>query len=102
MKKQVRSQVALAVVLALSGAMGFAQTGAAVYKAHCQMCHGTSGTPSPGIAKMMGIKTASEYKDSEKVMIDAVTNGKGKMKSFSGTLSGAEITDAVAYFRTLK
>ena len=35
-------------------------------------------------------------------MIDAVTNGKGKMKAFSGTLSGAEITDAVAYFRTLK
>jgi len=102
MKKQIRSQVALAVVLALSGAMGFAQTGEAVYKAHCQMCHGTSGTPSPGIAKMMDVKPASEYKSSEKEMIEAVTNGKGKMKPFTGKLTDAEIKDAVTYFRTLK
>ncbi len=108
MKKQIRSQLALAVVLALSGAMGFAQTGEAVYKAHCQMCHGTSGTPSPGIAKMMEVKPASEYKSSEKEMIEAVTNGKsnadgkGKMNAFSGKLTGAEIKDAVTYFRSLK
>jgi mono/diheme cytochrome c family protein len=102
MKKQIRSQVALAVVLALSGAMGFAQAGQAVYKANCQACHGSSGTPSPGIAKMMGVKPASEYKESEKEMIEAVTNGKGKMKAFTGKLSAEQIKDAVAYFRTLK
>jgi len=102
MKKQIRSQVALAAVLALSGVMGFAQAGQAVYKSNCQACHGSSGTPSPGIAKMMGIKPASEYKSSEKEMIEAVTNGKAKMKAFSGKLSAEQIKDAVAYFRTLK
>lgn len=102
MKKQIRTMVALAVVLAVSGAMSFAETGEAIYKANCQACHGSSGTPSPGIAKMMGVKTASEYKDSEKDMIDAVKNGKGKMKAFSGKLTDAQIKDVVAYFRTLK
>lgn len=102
MKKQIRSQVALAAVLALSGAMGFAQAGQAVYKANCQACHGSAGTPSPGIAKMMGVKPASEYKESEAQMIEAVKNGKGKMKPFSGKLTDAQIKDAVTYFRTLK
>ena len=102
MKKQIRTMVALAVVLAVSGAMSFAETGEAIYKANCQACHGSSGTPSPGIAKMMGVKTASEYKDSEKDMIDAVKNGKGKMKAFSGKLTDAQIKDVVAYFRTMK
>jgi mono/diheme cytochrome c family protein len=102
MKKQNRSQVALALVVALGGAVGFAQDGQATYKANCQSCHGTTGTPSPGIAKMMGIKAASEYKDSEKEQIDAVKNGKGKMKPFAGKLTDDQIKDAVAYFRTLK
>ena len=102
MKKQIRSVVALAVVLACSGAMSFAQDGAATYKANCQSCHGSSGTPSPGIAKMMGVKPASEYKSSEAEMIASVKNGKGKMRPFSGKLTDAQIKDAVTYFRTLK
>lgn len=103
MKKQIRSQVALAVVLALSGAMGFAQAGEATYKANCQSCHGSSGTPNPGIAKMMNIKAAAEYNaDGEKAEMDAVKNGKGKMKAFSSKLTDDQIKEAVTYFRTLK
>ena len=95
--------VALAVVLAVSGAMGFAQAGEAIYKANCQSCHGSSGTPSPGIAKMMGVKAAVGVQGRcEKDMIDAVKNGKGKMKAFSSKLTDDQIKDVVAYFRTLK
>jgi mono/diheme cytochrome c family protein len=102
MTKTIRSMAVLAATVCLAGAMGFAQSGVAVYKANCQSCHGSTGTPSPGIAKMMGIKPASEYKSSEKEMIEAVKNGKGKMKAFSSKLSDAQIKDAVGYFRTLK
>ncbi|HTX75620.1 MAG TPA: cytochrome c [Terracidiphilus sp.] len=99
----MKKQIALAVAIALSGAMGFAQSGEATYKANCQSCHGTAGTPNPGIAKMMGIQNAADYnKNPEKEQIDAVTNGKGKMKAFSGKLTGDQIKDVVAYFRTLK
>ena len=102
MTKMIRSMAVLAATVCLAGAMGFAESGEAIYKANCQSCHGSTGTPSAGIAKMMGVKPAAEYKTSEKEQIESVKNGKGKMKAFSGKLSDEQIKDAVTYFRTLK
>jgi mono/diheme cytochrome c family protein len=102
MTKRMRSMVVLAAAVCAAGSVSFAESGEAVYKANCQSCHGTSGTPSPGIAKMMGVKPASEYKSSEKEQFDAVKNGKGKMKPFASKLTDAQIKDVVTYFRTLK
>ncbi len=105
MTKSMRSQWVLALVVAVAGTMGFAQSGGeAVYKANCQSCHGSTGTPNPGIAKAMGVKPANDpdyKKTSEADMITAVKNGKGKMKAFSGKLTDAQIKDAVDYFRSL-
>jgi mono/diheme cytochrome c family protein len=106
MTKAIRSQVVLALVVAVAGAVGFAQSsGEAVYKANCQSCHGSTGTPSPGIAKMMGVKPASDP-DIKKLTadqeFDAVKNGKGKMKPMSPKLTDAQIKDSITYFRTLK
>jgi mono/diheme cytochrome c family protein len=106
MTKSIRSQVVLAVTVSLAGTVGFAQSaGEAVYKANCQSCHGSTGTPSAGIAKMMGVKPASDpdmKKLTEAQMVDAVKAGKGKMKPLSPKLTDAQIKDSVAYFRTLK
>jgi mono/diheme cytochrome c family protein len=102
----MRSQVVLALLVAVAGSVGFAQSGGeAVYKANCQSCHGSTGTPNPGIAKAMGVKPATDpdYKKvSEADMIAAVKDGKGKMKAFSGKLTDAQIKDAVVYFRSFK
>jgi len=105
MTKTIRSQVVLAVVVALAGAVGFAQSsGGATYKAKCQMCHGPTGTPSAGMAKAMGVKPVSDP-DIQKLTADqmftAVKNGKGKMKPVAG-LTDAQIKDSVAYYRSLK
>lgn len=106
MTKTIRSMAVLAVTVCLAGSMGFAQSaGEAVYKANCQSCHGSAGTPSPGIAKMMGVKAASDpdmKKLSEADMIASVKNGKGKMKAMSPKLTDEQIKDAVTYFRSLK
>lgn len=103
MTRTIRSMAVLAATVCLAGSMGFAQSaGEAVYKANCQSCHGSTGTPSPGIAKMMGVKPASEYKSSAAEEIASVKNGKGKMKAMSPKLTDAQIKDAVDYFRTLK
>jgi cytochrome c6 len=106
MTKRIRSQVVLALVISMAGAVSFAQSsGEAIYKANCQSCHGSSGTPSPGIAKMMGVKPVSDP-DIKKLTaseeFDSVKNGKGKMKPFSGKLTDDQIKDVVTYFRTLK
>ena len=102
MTKGLRSQVVLAAVVLLGSAVGFADPGEAVYKANCQSCHGSTGTPNAGMAKMMNVKPASEYKTTEKEQIESVTKGKGKMKPFAGKLTDAQIKDVVTYFRTLK
>jgi cytochrome c6 len=105
MKKTNRSLVALAVVMLAASAVCLAQSGGeATYKAKCQSCHGSSGTPAPGIAKMMGVKPVSDP-DIKKLTVDqmiaSVKDGKGKMKPIAG-LTDAQIKDAVTYYRGLK
>ena len=106
MTSTIRSLAVLAATVGLAGSMGFAQSaGEAVYKANCQSCHGSTGNPSPGIAKMMGVKPASDpeiQKLTAAQEFDAVKNGKGKMKPLSPKLTDEQIKDSVAYFRTLK
>jgi mono/diheme cytochrome c family protein len=104
MTKTIRSLVVLAAAISLAGAVGFAQSpGEATYKAKCQSCHGAAGIPSPGIAKAMGVKPASDpsvRSFSEERMIDATKNGMDKMPPFKGKLTDAEIKASVDYFRT--
>ena len=61
MSKTIRMSSALAAIVLLAGAVGFAQSsGEATYKGKCQSCHGAQGVPNPGIAKAMGVKPASD------------------------------------------
>ena len=102
MGKMIRVGVTLAAAVVFAG-MGFAQSGEATYKAKCQSCHGAEGTPNPGIAKMMGVKPASDAAvkaHSEAEMIAITENGKAKMPAFKGKLSDAQIKESVDYFRT--
>lgn len=104
MTKTFRSQVVLAVVVSMASVVGFAQAGGeATYKAKCAMCHGATGTPSAGMAKM-GIKPVSDpaIKALSIVAIsDAVSKGKGKMHPVAG-LTPAQVKDVATYFHSLK
>ncbi len=106
MKRMIRSLLVLAAGACLVGAMGFAaSSGEAVYQAHCQMCHGVKGIPSPGMGKMMGIPAANSAaikKLTPAEMFIAVKNGKGKMPAYKSQLTDVQIRAAVAYFRTLE
>ena len=105
MSKTIRFGAALAVAILFASAAGFAQSsGEATYKTKCQSCHGAQGVPNPGIAKMMGVKPASDpavKAHSAAEMIALTTNGKGKMPAFKGKLTDAQIKDSVDYFRGL-
>ena len=104
MSKTIRSHAVLVIALSLTGALSFAQSGEATYKAHCQSCHGTAGIPNPGIAKLMGVKPVNDpavKAHSEAEMIAITANGKAKMPAFKGKLTDAQIKDAVTYFRSL-
>jgi mono/diheme cytochrome c family protein len=104
MTKLIRSTAVLGAAMLMVCSLSFAQNGGATYKARCQSCHGAAGTPSPGMAKMMGIKPVSDpdiKKLTDGDMFAAVKNGKGKMKPITG-LTDAQIKEAVAYYRSLK
>lgn len=106
MMKIVRSQVALAATFLLAGAMSFAQEGAAIYKTKCLMCHGATGTPSPAMAKAMGIKPASDpaIKKLTVAQIESVVksgSANKKMKPVAG-LNDAQVKAVAEYFKTLK
>lgn len=104
MTKMIRSLLVLAAAVCLAGAVCSAQSGQATYKAKCAMCHGATGVPSPGMAKAMGIKPASDpviRKLTAQQMFTAVKDGKGKMHPVGG-LTDAQIKEVVAYYRSLK
>ena len=103
MSKTFRSQVVLALVVAVGSAVSFADSGEATYKAKCQSCHGSAGVPNPGMAKMMGIKAVTDP-DIKKLTVDqmsaVVNTGKGKMKAITG-LTPAEVKAVVEYYKSL-
>jgi cytochrome c6 len=100
------------VALAASGALaappaaGNAKAGKAVFEKHCAICHGSNGEGKEAIAKMykvtmppLGSKQVQAKSDAE--LKKVVCEGSGKMKPVKG-LSAAELSDLVAYIRTLK
>jgi cytochrome c5 len=102
MSKTLRSQVVLALVVAIASAVSFAETGEATYKAKCLSCHGSAGVPSAGMAKMMGIKAVTDP-DIKKLSVDQMIAGikaSPKMKAVS-TLPDADLKDAVIFYRSL-
>lgn len=104
MMKMTRSLLVLTAAVLLAGSVAFADSGEATYKAKCASCHGSAGTPSPGMAKMLGVKPVSDpsvKSMSVSEMEAVVKNGKGKMKPVAG-LTDAQIKDVVTYFRSLK
>jgi cytochrome c6 len=75
---------------------GDAAAGKAVFTANCGSCHtlsdaGTTGTVGPNL---------DQTKPSAELAYDRVTNGKGGMPSWKGTLTDQQIADVVAYVST--
>jgi cytochrome c6 len=86
-------------LMAVSSISAVAQDAAATYKAKCAMCHGADGKGGK-----MGTRdfASPEVKaETDAQLTDIITKGKGKMPSYSGKLSDADIKGMVAYVRSL-
>ena len=86
-------------LIAMSASPAFADDAAATYKAKCAMCHGADGKGGK-----MGTRdfASPEVKaETDAQLTDIISKGKGKMPSYSGKLSDADIKDLVTYIRTL-
>ena len=93
----------LGLLIAALAVPALAQSnGEQVYKAKCAMCHGQDGLATTPVAKMMSVpsfKSAAVAKLTEAEMVATTTDGKGKMPSYKGKLTDAQIHDVVAYIR---
>lgn len=92
--------------LVASSAFAAAAEGKVVFDKSCKTCHGPDGKGNPGIAKMMkvemkalGSKEVQSLSDAQ--LREIITKGKGKMKAPPG-LSAKDVTDVIAFVRTLK
>lgn len=87
----------------LMGAMAFADDSGKALFTKCQGCHGANGAADSSMSKALKVPAATspEVKAlKEADMITITTNGKGKMPSYKGKLTDAEIKSVVDYYRT--
>jgi cytochrome c6 len=104
MTKKVRSNVALAAILALASVLSYAQSGADTYKAKCASCHGATGMAESGAGKAMKVKPVSDpevKKMTQAEMVAETKEGKGKMPAFKDKLTDDQIKAAVDHFISL-
>ncbi len=101
--------VKFAAISALAAAIALPalaqNSGADIYKAKCQMCHGpdgTANTPAGHAIKAASFKSPAVIKTPDADLIAIVKAGKGKMPAYAGKLTDDQIKAAVAYIRTLQ
>ena len=85
-----------------SKANGVERSGAAVFAASCTSCHGANGSGNTRRGKRKGAKDLRKSRISAARGIRIITNGKGKMPSFKGSLSADEIKRVNIYVRGLR
>jgi len=96
--------VLIAVLVALP-VLAAGPDGAALYKSKCAMCHGPDGAGQTTMGKnlkLRDMRSAEVQKMTDAELTKVITDGKGKMPSYKGKVSDAEIKALVAFLRTLK
>ena len=79
-------------------------SGAEIYKTKCQMCHGATGlgdSPAGKALKATPFNTPDFIKASDASLLAIIKDGKNKMPGFTGKLKDAQISEVLAYIRTL-
>jgi mono/diheme cytochrome c family protein len=100
--------LALVAALTLTAARAAAQEpdGKALYRQHCNTCHGAKGIPSSQMRSVYPqLKALADSGAFAKIPSDTVIaviqHGKGAMKSLGGTLKPDQMAAIAKYIKTL-
>ena len=97
--------VLFAGLLCLAGMPLRAQdTGEALFKSKCAMCHGPDGdgkTKMGEMLKVVDLRSPEVQKQTDAELAQAITKGKNKMPAYEGKLAKDQITKLVAYVREI-
>ena len=97
------------VVLLLAGALVSggplqAQDAAALFKGKCAACHGADGSGNTPVGKNLKLRDLGSpdvQKQTDEQLTTIITAGKTPMPAYKDKLTGDQITQLVAYVRTL-
>ncbi len=95
----------VAATLVFAVVPAHAQSGGALFKAKCAPCHGPDGKGDTSMGKMLKVRdlsSADVQKQTNAELTSVIEDGKGKMPSYKGKLSGGEIKELVSFIRSLK
>jgi mono/diheme cytochrome c family protein len=90
-------------VMAIPAASQDAGSGASVYKAKCETCHGQDGSGNTPVGKSLQVadlRSAEVQGKSDAELTQSVTDGKGNMPAFKGNITDDEIHAVVKFVRT--
>ncbi|HET7437082.1 MAG TPA: cytochrome c [Thermoanaerobaculia bacterium] len=93
------------IVAPAAFAGGGGPDGAPIFKAKCAMCHGPDGAGQTTMGKnlkLRDLRSAEVQKQTDAELVKWISDGKGKMPSYKGKLTPADIDAVVAFIRTLK
>ena len=93
----------LSFVLAMAAPAAFAADAGALYSKSCASCHGADGKGQTKMGKQtkaLDYTSADGQKWSDSAGIDAILNGKGKMKGFAS--KGITKEDAAALVKKIR
>lgn len=104
-KKRMLCASLAAGLLCLAGPPLRAQdTGEALFKSKCAMCHGPDGAGKTKMGEMMKVPdllSAEVQKQTDPELAQAITKGKNKMPAYEGKLTKDQIAKLVAYVREI-
>src|SRR5260370_23134470 len=94
----------LLLVANLACAQANRTSGEALYTSKCAACHGRHGGGKTQLGQMVGVKSfdSSEVLENVSNWRDIITNGKGKMPGYGGSLSNQQIGSLVRYIQVLQ
>ncbi len=96
------------ISVAQTNGKGNSKDGKKIYQQNCTTCHGIKGKGDGPVGSALNPKPINfvegkyKYGSSDKDLFKTISNGKGVMQPWKGTLSDKQIYDVIAYVRSFK
>jgi len=95
----------IATVLLITTVPAHAQTGKALFKTKCAVCHGPDGrgnTPMGKVLKIPDLTSTAVQKQTNAQLMHTIENGKKPMPPYKGKLTQEQIKSLALFIHSLK